>query len=752
MGQLASRLPQTLAALPAMTDTDDLTPPVAGLTPPIDLETVGRDRLAFYLAGHAPVDLDVFADECTQDPSAVRRAIMTQFDSEVTVDDAGVVRVSDVARNLVTSAGRDLLQAGRDQLDQGTAAVERGDHDEAVPHLRAAASSFTSLRDRFAAVSYEPEKLDRLATTAARKHDTAAKTAAKSVINYQATRFVRHGEAAADLTDDNPTAAANEYQRAHAAITTAIEAATEYNESRLHDDSPQLDVSPLVERRASLEEQYPDLAIAATDTPTDDVDPSRTDPDSTAADTSQSGATDPDPTRNTPSPPGDEIESTRADAPSRNEPTNRSTRTDKSTDVESAETGPTGDSTDDDIPAPLRQLGVDTDRLTPTQLKFLAKAGYTSLDGLATATSSELTAVSLIGPAAAERIRERAQLYADNDPTVGQSSATTTQDGENSSRSTDSATPPQETGASESDTDQTATDRTTTSQTLQDLGDKLHHVGLAKLTQLKRAGYTSVDDLQGVSKADLTKVNKIGPTTAEQIVQSLSDDHSETTRHSHAATLGLDQEVESASDAITSTPDSNHHDSPAIDPTLAEQLDPQAFEHSWDTIPENERLEGQFLGRVVDIDYPENDRKDATVYLEDRLGQDVRLEIWTTHDFNTDLHRGEWYALEHARGKVWGTDSGTPTKRLSTTKDFGVIELGSAFDPDADRSSTTSTEATASTTSTTEQSSASSSREADSATTDASSSSTTATTDESPDTDAPSGDIFDDIMDDFDDL
>jgi hypothetical protein len=154
----------------------------------------------------------------------------------------------------------------------------------------------------------------------------------------------------------------------------------------------------------------------------------------------------------------------------------------------------------------------------------------------------------------------------------------------------------------------------------------------------------------------------------------------------------------------------------------------------------------------VSVNAARSESKSAEVILTDRTGHEVQLNEWETHDLDIDWAVGEWYALEHARGKVWGTDSGTPTKRLSTTKDFAVIELGSEFDPDTGRSPAISPEDTASGTSITEQLAARGSHETNSATTNASSSSEPATADESPEADTPADDIFDDIMDEFDGL
>jgi hypothetical protein len=111
------------------------------------------------------------------------------------------------------------------------------------------------------------------------------------------------------------------------------------------------------------------------------------------------------------------------------------------------------------------------------------------------------------------------------------------------------------------------------------------------------------------------------------------------------------------------------------------ELDQSALENSWETIPDSKRLDGQLLAKVKEIRTPSGDRKDAILSLVDRLGQKVKLDVWSTHELGLEWEQGEWYALENIRGTVWETNSGSVQKRLSTTSDFERIALGTEFDP-----------------------------------------------------------------------
>jgi hypothetical protein len=66
------------------------------------------------------------------------------------------------------------------------------------------------------------------------------------------------------------------------------------------------------------------------------------------------------------------------------------------------------------------------------------------------------------------------------------------------------------------------------------------------------------------------------------------------------------------------------------------------------------------------------------------------INIWSKHDVDKEWSEGEWYTLENARGKVWESKDGTKRKRLSSTKDLIVFELGSEFDPNATSAEDTS--------------------------------------------------------------
>jgi hypothetical protein len=95
----------------------------------------------------------------------------------------------------------------------------------------------------------------------------------------------------------------------------------------------------------------------------------------------------------------------------------------------------------------------------------------------------------------------------------------------------------------------------------------------------------------------------------------------------------------------------------------------------WEEIPGNTRLPGAYLGRVSQQAADPGSRKDAEVQVADIYGEESWLDIWEKHDVTARFEKHHWYLFTELRGKVWDTD-GTTTKRLSSTKDLSVTDLG----------------------------------------------------------------------------
>jgi hypothetical protein len=186
----------------------------------------------------------------------------------------------------------------------------------------------------------------------------------------------------------------------------------------------------------------------------------------------------------------------------------------------------------------------------------------------------------------------------------------------------------------------------------------------------------------------------------------------------------------------------------------SDRIQPSALDSSWETIPPNERIDGQFLLQVTGVDRQAGDRKTARLDVWDQNGRAFGMNIWSKHNVNREWSEGEWYALENARGKVWESSDGTTQKHLSSTKDINVIELGSEFDSDV-----LSTGDTSGTGPTSQQPGVATSEETsegmpDSAATNRDTAPTVDDEDSSEDDnpEVDNDDLLDDIMSDFDEI
>lgn len=202
------------------------------------------------------------------------------------------------------------------------------------------------------------------------------------------------------------------------------------------------------------------------------------------------------------------------------------------------------------------------------------------------------------------------------------------------------------------------------------------------------------------------------------------------------------------------------------DVSIINRLEESASDNSWESIPNNSRLNGQLVVKVEDLVEPRGEKKTDVLRLIDIHGTEFQMDIWKTHDVTHDWTTGNWYALTEARGSVWQTDTGETRKRLSSTRDLGIVDLGSDFGPDTlqkvvdEASRRTSHE---------EQSRASTKREQSRGSTGSAKSSTTASSPEASDNgavakvnegeeggevveDEDEEGVFDEIISEFDDL
>ncbi len=231
---------------------------------PIDLNSIDKSLLLFYLAGKTPLSVADFAESCVSKSSTVGYILRSRFESETKIDMNNTLRLSGGTRRSIIRGGEPLINAGHEQLGRGKSHSSKENHTEAADCFAQAVSDFQCVIERYGAIDYESQKLEDVIATAKDRHDAAAVKAAKESINSHAVNATKYGQQAEKHVDDQPTRAAENYQKAADQLSHALEAAKKYNRSALKDDS-KLGLEPIEQKLAEVSEKLDSLEkISAT--------------------------------------------------------------------------------------------------------------------------------------------------------------------------------------------------------------------------------------------------------------------------------------------------------------------------------------------------------------------------------------------------------------------------------------------------------------------------------------------------------
>ena len=204
-------------------------------------------------------------------------------------------------------------------------------------------------------------------------------------------------------------------------------------------------------------------------------------------------------------------------------------------------------------------------------------------------------------------------------------------------------------------------------------------VGPATISLFKDAGYTTLGDLHGVEPSEVAKDKEIGIRKATKLIRfvntNVSSGRVSSGRSSNAGLNGS----RSSSSGQTTRPN---------------RLQASVFDNSWETISENEQIDGQFLVQIINTEESTGSVVATRLDVCDQDGREFKMVIRSVHEINQEWIEGEWFALEGVYKKKWISIDGTVKYRLTSTEDFAVVELGPDFDPTAasveDRSDTDS--------------------------------------------------------------
>lgn len=311
---------------------------------------------------------------------------------------------------------------------------------------------------------------------------------------------------------------------------------------------------------------------------------------------------------------------------------------------------------------PIESITSHIDSLGPQSVWRLKGEEYTTLGDLLDVDPREITRVRGIGRKKATELVRFA-----NEKLSGSQGSLTDQYRETastSSRSTDTT--------GESPKGIAALGPTTS---IDRVGDHVKGVGSSTIHAAKKAGYDTLGALADANVREIMKSKGVGKAKASRLVRFAEENISQD---------------DTATEQPSSDRSSDERKSPSNQRASDGRLQPKALESSWETIPSNERISGQFLVQVTDVGRSAGSRKTAQLTVQDLNGRKFAMDVWSKHSIGQEWKEGCWYALENARGKVWESSDGTTRKRLSSTKDLDITVLGRGFDPDTASSGNTS--------------------------------------------------------------
>lgn len=220
------------------------------LNEPIDITSVDKSEFLFYLADRTPLSIDELADDCTS--PFLRSTLTNRFGTELRIDRADHIRLTGEARQPVIKASKPVLKTAQQLLTRGDALLDEAEYSQAVDLLSKSVSLLETIYKKLGAVDHESTTVEKYLTTTQQKHDHAAKESTKDSINYHVLQAQNYESRGDKQREDDPSAAASEYQKAKQAFEDAIEAAKQYNSSRAHDASAGLSVTPLSDQLESI--------------------------------------------------------------------------------------------------------------------------------------------------------------------------------------------------------------------------------------------------------------------------------------------------------------------------------------------------------------------------------------------------------------------------------------------------------------------------------------------------------------------
>lgn len=305
---------------------------------------------------------------------------------------------------------------------------------------------------------------------------------------------------------------------------------------------------------------------------------------------------------------------------------------------------------------PIQEIASDIDSVGTRTITRLQNAGYSTLDDLCGVKPKEVAEHRGVGRTKATELVHFATKH------VSESRGGSSKQSEQRATASNSS---RDVGATGNQVEASTTLNPSTS--VEAIKSRVEGVGQTSVEAVKQAGYNTLGELQNVQLKEILRYKGVGEKRAKKLVQFAQE---------NVSNSGGASKEPLTCPASESGPDSSTRRNRSI------RIERSALDSSWETIPKNERLDGQFLLKITSVNRNPGSRKTARLDVQDQHGRVFGLNIWSKHKINHEWREGGWYAIENARGKVWKSSDGTTQKHLSSTKDLEIIELGRDFDPE----------------------------------------------------------------------
>ncbi|WP_148291000.1 homing endonuclease associated repeat-containing protein [Halorhabdus tiamatea] len=237
----------------------------------------------------------------------------------------------------------------------------------------------------------------------------------------------------------------------------------------------------------------------------------------------------------------------------------------------------------------------------------------------------------------------------------------------------------------ETDSDEDQLSRVAMIEELQALNDKVE--GVFKAATFRQEGSFSVQEIRAEFGSWENALEAAGIDRKEQLIDEIQRVADKVGERPSRAAFDARAQISSSTvakyfesfataldDVLDTTPASRLESNDAT-PQQSSTPQPTVSTTIADVSTEG-RLEEPILVKVIASDESPGPRKQAELQVQDVADTKVALQIWEVHDVEVDWDPGHWYELEEARLKLWTTDSGEAMKRLSSTKDLAVRQLG----------------------------------------------------------------------------